>query len=429
VIETEASRRGSPIDTKIEILHSDGKPVERVLLQAVRDSHVTFRSIDSNTDELRVENWQEMELNQLFYLQGEVCKIVRMPQGPDSGFKFYSVEGKRRNYFDTNPFAHSLDEPAYIVEPHPPGTPLVPNGLPAFTVYYMNDDESDRKLGSDSRLLFTAPKDGTYFIRVTDARGHSGERFAYRLLLREANPDFKVTLTGTNPSVGRGAGTSFTASAERIDGFDGDIRVELSGLPPGLSVLSPLVIQAGHLEAKGTINAAADAPEPKESEATNTQVIAKGTINGRMVTREVNNFAKIKLADAPKILVSLEPYDEHATNFVQRAVTDPPLEITIAHGQSVPVWLKIQRKDHEELVTFSVESLPHGVIVDNIGLNGVLIPKGENARQIFLTAAKWVPEVDRLCFAQAKEAGTPTSLPVMLHVRKAGTHLSRSSPP
>src|SRR5205823_11143903 len=85
IIETDAARRGSPIDTKIEILHPDGKPVERILLQAVRDSQITFKPIDSNTDDLRVENWREMELNQLMYLQGEVCRIFRMPQGPDSG--------------------------------------------------------------------------------------------------------------------------------------------------------------------------------------------------------------------------------------------------------------------------------------------------------------------------------------------------------
>src|SRR5206468_10134167 len=106
VIETDAARRGSPIDTKIEVLYADGKPVERLLLQAVRDSHVTFKNIDSNTDDLRVENWQEMELNQFMYLQGEVCKIFRMPQGPDSGFQFYNIGGKRRDYFDTSPIAH-----------------------------------------------------------------------------------------------------------------------------------------------------------------------------------------------------------------------------------------------------------------------------------------------------------------------------------
>jgi len=68
-----------------------------------------------------------------------------------------------------------------------------------------------------------------------------------------------------------------------------------------------------------------------------------------------------------------------ANNFVERSVGDNPLEITIAPGQSIPAWLKIKRNGHDELVTFSVENLPHGVIVDNIGLNGVLIPKGKTS--------------------------------------------------
>ena len=82
---------------------------------------------------MRVENWQEMELNQLMYMQGEVCKIFRMPQGPDSGFQFYNSGGKRRDYFNTSPISHALEEPTYIVEPHPPGARLAQNGLPIFT--------------------------------------------------------------------------------------------------------------------------------------------------------------------------------------------------------------------------------------------------------------------------------------------------------
>ncbi len=428
VIETDAARRGSPVDTKIEILYPDGKPVERLLLQAVRDSHVTFRPIDSNTDDLRVENWQEMELNQLMYLQGEVCKIFRMPQGPDSGFQFYNIGGKRREYFNTSPVSHPLDEPIYIVEPHAPGSKLVPNGLPVFTLYYANDDDGERKLGSDSSLLFTAPADGPYLVRVSDARGHGGERFVYRLIVREAKPDFKVTLAGANPTINAGSGKEFSVTAERIDGFDGDITVDITNLPPGFVASTPLVIQAGHLEAKGTILAPMDAAPPGETNAAISKVTASAVIHSRPLTRAVNSLGKIKLGEKPKLFVSLEPYDEHQTNFVERSLPGAPLEITVAPGHSVPAWLKIKRNGFDELVTFGVESLPHGVIVDNIGLNGVLIPKDQNQRQIFLTAARWVPEVDRLCFAQAKQADNPTSLPIMIHVRRTATQASASAP-
>jgi hypothetical protein len=412
IIETAAAQRGSPIDTKLEVLHADGKPVERVMLQAVRNSAITFRSISSDTPDCRVENWEEMALNEYLYMNGEVVRLFRAPQGPDSGFLFYTLNGKRRCYFDTSGTAHALDEPCYIVEAHKPGTKLVPNGLPAFNVFYANDDDSDRKLGPDSRIHFTTPQDGAYLVRVTDTRGYFGDRFTYRLVLREAKPDFKVTLNGANPTVNAGSGQSFSVGAERFDGFDGEIQVEITDLPTGFSVSTPLVIQAGHVEAKGTINAAADASKPTNAM---TKVTATAMIAGKTVKKDVNNLGTIKLGDKPKVFVTLEP----------SSAANP--DLTIAPGQTISAMLKIQRNGHDDLVTFTVENLPHGVIVDNIGLNGVLIPKGQNEREIFLTAAKWVPETDRLCYAIENQVGRQTSLPVMLRVRKADSKVVTAS--
>ncbi len=415
IIETMAARRGSPIDTKIEVLHADGQPVQRLLLQATRDSFITFRGIDSNSADARLQNWEEMELNQFAYFQGEICKLFRAPQGPDSGFNFYTMAGKRRAFFDTSATAHANDEPCYIVELHPPGAKLVANGLPVFPLYYANDDDGERKLGSDSKLQFTAPKDGSYLIRVTDTRGFGGDRFAYRLVVRDVRPDFQVTLGGANPEVNAGSGKSFSVSTERIDGYDGEIIVEISGLPPGFSVSAPLIIQAGHDSASGTINAAADAPRPIEANWSHTKVRAHALVNGQMVTKDVNNLGRIKLLEKPKLFVALEP--EPGSTSAAPA-TGQPLEITIAPGQMIPARLKVRRNGHDDLITFNVDNLPHGVIVDNIGLNGVLIPKGGNERQIFLSAARWVPETDRLCYAVENQVGRQTSLPVLIKVRK-----------
>ena len=415
IIETQAAQRGSPVDTKIEVLRADGRPLERLQLQAVRDTIVNFRGVDSNNPGMRLENWEEMELNQLVYLKGDVVKIFRMPQGPDSDMLFYAANGKRRAWFDTTATAHALEEPGYIVEPHPPGAKLVSNGLPVFHLYYENDDDGERKLGTDSKLFFTAPEDSAYLIRVSDTRGYSAERFAYRLVVREPKPDFKVTLNGAHPAVSAGSGREFSLSAERLDGFDGDIQIEISGLPPGFSVSTPLVIQAGHTEAKGTINAAPDAVQPVATNA--TTITATATIEGKPVAREVNNFGALSLGEKPKLLVFFEPDSPDQSARGASGDLARPLEISIAPGQTVPARLRILRNGHDDLVTFTVENLPHGVIVDNIGLNGVLIPKGEYERQVFLTAAKWVPEQDRLCYAVENQAGKQTSLPVLLKVR------------
>src|SRR5262249_45755865 len=165
ILETAAERLGSPLDTKLEIRDASGKPVVQTLLQAVRASAVTFRGIDSTTVDCRVENWEEMELNQYLYLQGEVVRLFRAPQGPDSGFNFYPLNGRRRNYFDTTSSAHANAEPCYIVEPHSPGDKLVANGLPSFPIYFENDDDAEKKLGTDSKVYFRAFSDGTYFAR------------------------------------------------------------------------------------------------------------------------------------------------------------------------------------------------------------------------------------------------------------------------
>lgn len=400
IVEARAAAYGSPLDTRVEIRDHAGEPLVRTLLQAVRDSAVTFRGIDSVTVDCRVENWEEMELNQYLYLQGEVVRLFRAPQGPDSGFNFYGLNGRRRTYFDTTATSHANGEPCYIVVPHPPGANLVPNGLPVFPIYFENDDDSEGKLGSDSRVYFKAPSDGEYLARVTDSRGFNGDRYIYTVTVREAAPAFTVSIDGMNPSVARGSGQRFSVNVDRLDGFDGEIKVALSGVPSGFTISNPVVVQAGHSSASGTIFAHESA---QSVPAGTVHLTATAEINGKIVEQKAGSFGEIKVLDSAPLYVTLE--------------TSSP-EIIITPGGTVPANLKIRRNGHAELVTFQVDNLPHGIIVDNIGLNGVLIPKDQNEREIFLTAAKWVPETDRLCFAISNEAGRQTSQPVLVKVRR-----------
>jgi hypothetical protein len=57
------------------------------------------------------------------------------------------------------------------------------------------------------------------------------------------------------------------------------------------------------------------------------------------------------------------------------------------------------------------------MVVDNLGLNGITLLEGQDAGEIFLKAAPWVPQIDRLAFAVCREAGKQASLPILLHVR------------
>jgi hypothetical protein len=420
IIETLASRAGSPVDTRVEILNPDGTPVPRLLLQAVRDSYINFRGVDANNPDIRVKNWEEMDLRQYLFLQGDVARIIRMPRGPDSGFLLYNVGGKRRAYFDTTATGHANEETCYVVEPHPPGIQLVPNGLPQFTLYYENDDDGERKLGPDSRIHFTAPRDGAFLLRVTDSRGFEGDRNAYRLIVRKPMPDFTVTLRGANPSIGRGAGVGFSVAVDRKDGFEGEIAVAIEGLPEGISASTPVVIEAGLLEADGALFAKDGAQQPGADALKKVVITASAMIGGKRVSKKIGDFGQIKVVDAPKFLLSLSPPGDAKPSM------DAAQVITISPGQTIPMMLRAIRNGDTNLVNLDVDNLPHGIIVDNIGLNGVQIRAGEDEREIFLTAAKWVPESERFCHAVVNSAralggsaGLQTSYPVLLRVRKA----------
>jgi hypothetical protein len=421
MLETLAAQRGSLADTKIEILYPDGRPVPRVLLQATRDSwNKSARTVDPIAVEIRTEFWEEMELNQYLYMAGEVCRLYRWPFGPDSGFQMYFRNNKRVTYFGTTAASHALYEPFYTVEPHPPGTKLVPNGLPSFTLNFENDDDEMRDLGSDSRLLFTPPKTGTYLVRVSDSRSINGSLNNYQLTIRPAKPDFRVRVTGENPSVPPGNGRGLTVELDRLDGFEGEVSVEVKDLPPGFYTSSPIVVQGGHFSAEGTIYALPDAKAPAMSEATNASVIASALINGKKVTHAVNSLGTIKLGPAPKFLLSLIPTNTTTVTIGSQIIP----EIIISPGETVSALIKVQRNGETNLVNLDMDNLPHGVIVDNVGLNGVQIRAGEDEREIFLMAFKWVPETDRLCQVVVKSAratvgsqGLQTSFPVMLKVR------------
>jgi WD40 repeat protein/mono/diheme cytochrome c family protein len=414
IIETEASQKKSPVDTKIEILHPDGRPVLRSLLQAVRDSWITFRPINSTSADVRAKNWEEMGLNQYLYMAGEVCKIHRMPQGPDSGLRFYAIGGKRQLYLDSSATIHAVNDPVYIVEAHSPTASLADNGLPVFPLYYANDDDGQRKLGADSQLTFTAPADGEYLVRVSDVRGFGGKDFKYRLSVRDPKPDFSVAFDGKKPSIAAGSGKRIKFTLTRADGFDDDVAISIAGLPPGFSAASPVVVQAGHLEAQGVINAAADAKTPTKEQWKQIKITAQATVAGKNVVKPLGNFGEIKVTAKPKVIVHLVP-DPEAKIPAQINKTG---EIVIVPGTMTTAIVRIERNGAKGDLRFDVDNLPHGVIVADLGLSGITVLAGRNERRIFLQADSWVPETNRLIHAVSRTEGNQSSRPIGFHVRR-----------
>lgn len=415
ILEVDAARSKSLLDSKVEVVSKDGEPIERVVLQSMRDSWLTFRGRDSDqSDSFRLHNWREMELNEYLYSNGEVTRLWHYPRGPDSGFRVYPGIGKRFSYFGTTALAHPLGENCYIVKPLPPGSDPIPNGLPVFRLIYENDDDPRRQNGADSKLSFIAPAAGEYLARIRDVRGFGGEKFTYKLTIRPPLPDFSFALDKTKEKISPGGRKELRFTTMRHDGFSGEIKIDLKGLPKGYSAGTPLTIQADQERAIMVLNAAADAKAITDDQMKAIKITGKATIKGKEVSRELKGaLAKIELGGKPKLLVKL-----HSDGDSGKVAADGVLEFHLHPGETMKALVKITRKGIEGDIKFGTDdsgrNLPHGVYVDNIGLSGLMVQDKKNEQRLFITAAKWVPKTRRIFHVRTASDGGQLSQSVRL---------------
>ena len=420
LVDVNAARSGSKLDSRIEILHADGRPVERVVLQATRDSWFTFRGKDSNqSDDFRMHNWTEMELDEYLYAGGEVVKFWLYPRGPDSGFKVYPGSGNRQTFFDTTAITHALGEPAWIVRPLPAGEQPAATGLPVFPLSFENDDAANRRLGTDSQLIFIPPADGEYVARVSDVRGFGAtlpeDNWSYTLTIRPPRPSFTASIGAKDPAVSPGSGREIPVSVTRDEGFEGPVRITIENLPAGFTFQGPVEIEAGQERAIGLLHAAPDAVAPDEAADKAIVVKATAIIDGREVIQELGSLGDLKVAEKPKLTVAILDTDGNGP-----AVPGEPLMFKIRPGETIQARVKADRHDFADRIELggddSGRNLPFGCYVDNIGLNGLLIVEGQSEREFFITASPVAKPGRRLFHLRATADGGQCSAPVILEV-------------
>lgn len=367
LIETHARRLGSPLDSSIEILDAAGAPLGRATLRCVAKTYSVFRDNDSAISGIRIENWNELAMNDHLYVGTELMRIAALPKGPDDDCQFVSRSGQRLGYLGTTPTHHYLGNVMYKVEIHPPGSTFPPNGMPVFPIAWRNDDGGPG-FGKDSVLFFDPPADGTYQVRVSDSRGQGGPAHAYRLTVRPPRPDFTIDANPKSPSVWKGNGVPITVTANRIDGFEGPIQVKLVGLPPGLHAPATF-IEAEQVTTTFTLFANADAPAPTGE----LKLEATAAIDGKPVMRTVS-LGTPKLAKSGDLVTTVSTET-----------------ITIKPGEETKFKVSVERRNgFKGRVPLDVRGLPHGVRVLDIGLNGILLTERDSEREVVIYAEPWV---------------------------------------
>jgi hypothetical protein len=120
--------------------------------------------------------------------------------------------------------------------------------------------EADDGAGErDSRLDWTFQEAGEYVIQVRDIDDRGGPDFVYRLSLLPPQPDFQVQAQNDKPVVAPGQTVAIPVNVTRQDGFAGEVRLEVEGLPPGFSA-PPVTVAAGQKSGTLKISAPAGAP-------------------------------------------------------------------------------------------------------------------------------------------------------------------------
>lgn len=395
IVEGLARRYGSPVDPRIEVLDPTGKPVPRAVLRCTAKTILTFRDHDSVKPGLRLETWNELATNDLLLIDNEIVKIQQLPGHPDADCDFFNVNGIRSAFLDTTPAHHAKDTPMYKIEVHSPGTNFPPNGMPIVRINYVNDDGGPG-YGKDARLFFTAPADGEYRIRLSDARGGSGPDHVARVTVRSPQPDLKVKVTQDKLVVPIGGTLPVFVSIDRMDGYDGPVDVRLVDLPDGFTSV-PGRIEAGFSTTTLGLTARSDAKDAQKP----INLVAS-TPTG--ITREVTISPPIRDLK-PEIITTVQGNS-----------------LSIQPDEETRFIVKIERKEgFKNRIPIDIRGLPHGVTVQNIGLNKIMITEKETSREVVIRAEPWVAPTTCPILVVAQREGKKAEFaatPVMLTIQQ-----------
>ncbi len=226
---------------------------------------------------------------------------------------------------------------------------------------------------SDPSYLFTAPADGAYRILVKE--GYSAiktdPRLVYRLAIRKPQPDFRIVAVPGDSTgslmLRKGGRDVFRVFVFRQDGFTGEIRVNVAGLPQGVTSEAIIIGGANRM---GTLILTA-APDAPPSIGT-LQVTAKGTIEGQEVSRNARYGAALMpfQFNQPNAMVPSVP--ARTVDRVQICVSDQevaPALLTIGNGQpfetprggilKIPYQLKLEQGAAGNLIGFPIDFPPN----------------------------------------------------------------------
>jgi len=409
-IDVAATRLGSSLDSVIEILDAQGNSIPRATVRCLNETTTTLADRDSRTDGIRLVSTSGLRQGDYIMVGDELDQIEFIPDQPDADTILKSMGEVRTAFLGTSPDVHAVNTPVYKAQILPPDADVPSNGLPVFRLTWRNDDGGPG-YDADSKLDFVAPADGDYYLHLRDVRNMEGSDFAYQLRMRDERPDFRLSTKPANPNIPRGGSTPVTVSLDAIRGFDGPIEVEATGLSPGITA-SPAIIAAGQTSTVLVLTASATAA--LDARPAPIQIVGHAVADGHDVVRIANRDSD---RDEPLQLASIVPPPDVV-------VSTETNEVSLEPGKEVTVKLDIERRNgFKGRVPCTIQNLPFGVRVVNVGLNGVLVTEAQSSRTFTLHAEDWARPVSQPIYVVGEvESNSSTmhpSAPITLKVTPA----------
>ncbi len=279
------------------------------------------------------------------------------------------------------------------------------------------------------------PADGRYTIEIRDVHLRGGADFGYGLEVTHATPQFDLVMDTDKTWLTPGSCAAIFVRANRRNGFDGEIQLQIEGLPAGVSVTCGKIMAGTAVDGCIVLEAAVDAGQI----ASNIRVTGIATV-------EKEGQEPITLASVAQPMqeiympgggrshypVAMHTVAVGAPSDI-RDVKLSTYDVTLKPGESVRIDIELERGEgfdknvtldvlYQHLSSVFANTLPAGVTIDAKN-SQTLLTGSDSKGTITLTAAKDATPADhQQCCLMANVSinfvmkATYSSRPVMISV-------------
>jgi Bacterial pre-peptidase C-terminal domain len=226
-----------------------------------------------------------------------------------------------------------------------------------------NDDaDSNNRLNRDARLEFTFKEAGDYSVAIRDLSRLGGPDYGYRLTIRKPAPSFSLSFDTDRPIVERDGAGVLKITAKRWEGFDGEIALEVQGLPKTVSV-SPAMIKKGETQTSIALKCESGAA----LEVFPIKVIGEAKINDQVVKQLARMQARVSGIGPGYATTQVDEVPLAITQPVHFNLEVGATQVPLVRGGSAEFTVTAKRREgFKTAIALVVENLPTGVTAEEI---------------------------------------------------------------